>query len=249
MINKLNKSKPKKLLIVLFIAVFALFLTSCTAQTPPRSAIADYDYSEMRLSQLDIIAGQIDVERPIVVITTTFGVIRVALFPEYAPNTVANFIARVEEGFYDDSAILAIQDEAFFQAGVNSDGIAHEIEIENEYSPNMWPFRGALGGYGTTQGISDSRFFIVDELTLTYSERERLGEMLVDGENTLPDKLLEAFDEIGGAIPLSGIFTIFGQVIDVQSLEVVSKIVATDVDRLSRPREEIKIITIELESS
>jgi peptidyl-prolyl cis-trans isomerase A (cyclophilin A) len=199
----------------------------------------------MQLVQLDALAGELRDGQPIAVVTTTHGVIRVVLFPEYAPNTAANFIARAEEGFYDDSVVLAIQDGVFFQAGVNSEGDAHSRVIPNEYHVNLWPFRGAIASYGSEQGSSDSRFIIIDEQLLSEREWERLREMKIDGENTLPEELLDAFAEHGVAVTLSGIFTIFGQTIE--GIEVVQSIVGVDVDRLSRPRQEIRIISVEIE--
>jgi cyclophilin family peptidyl-prolyl cis-trans isomerase len=221
-------------------------MTSCREQPEPPiiSAIGTYDYSEMQLVQLAALAGELYDGQPIAVITTCRGVIRVALFPEHAPNTVANFIERVYEGFYDDSTVLAIQDEVFFQAGVNSAGEAHPTVIENEYSVNMWPFRGALAAYGSSPGSSDSRFFLVDEQPLSGEEREKLRAMEVREGVLLPDELLDAFEEHGVAVTLSGIYTVFGQTIE--GIEVVQSIVASEVDRLSRPRQDIRIISVEI---
>ena len=40
-------------------------------------------------------------QNPIVTFETTKGVIKAALYPEIAPNTVNNFISLVSRGFYD----------------------------------------------------------------------------------------------------------------------------------------------------
>jgi peptidyl-prolyl cis-trans isomerase B (cyclophilin B) len=199
----------------------------------------------MHLVQLDeLYEGQ-----PIAVITTTLGVMRVALFPEHAPNTVANFVALIEAGFYDDSPIFAVtQGEAFF-AGVNTKSeIMYDNVLENEYSVNLWPFRGALASYGDRQGISDSRFFIINDAPLTEEQWAQLRTMPISDDSTLPAELLDAFEERGGAFTHSGFFTIFGQIInDGEGLEVAETIANTETDRRSRPVQEIKIITVELE--
>jgi cyclophilin family peptidyl-prolyl cis-trans isomerase len=242
-----NKKDMKiKLTFTAFVMTLVMLLTSCQARPhePVQSVIGDYDYSQMQLVQLDAIAGQLREGQPIAIITTSHGVIRVALFPEYAPNTVANFIERAEEGFYNDSTVLAIQDSVFFQAGVNSSGEAHPAVLENEFSVNMWPFRGAIAAYGSNPGSSDSRFIIIDEQPLSEEEWEQLRTMLVDGENTLPDELLDAFEQHGVAVTLSGIFTVFGQTIE--GIDAVQSIVSTDVDNIGRPRDEIRIISVEI---
>ena len=232
-----------------------LLLSACATQ--PRSAISDYDYSQMELVQLDAINGEIgenDENRPIAIITTSLGIIKIALYPEYAPNTVANFIERVEEGFYDNTSVLAVQDGVFF-AGLNSEGEAKTSTgepIENEYSVNMWPFRGAVGSYyGNTPGFGDSRFFIINEQELNVEQLEQLKEISVeydeDGEplQMLPDELIAAFEEVGCAVTLSGFFTIFGQTIE--GIEIVEEITKSELDRQSRPTQEIEIVSIKIQ--
>jgi peptidyl-prolyl cis-trans isomerase B (cyclophilin B) len=175
------------------------------------------------------------------------------LFPEYAPNTVGNFIDRINEGFYDDSPVLAVQEEVFFQAGINSEGEIKTVDengeslvVENEYSVNMWPFRGAVGSYGDVQGVGDSRFFIINEQPLTQEQIKELSEIVrEDGQHLFPEELLDAFAEVGCAVTLSGLFTIFGQTIE--GLDIVEKICTAQIDESLRPIEEIRIISIELE--
>lgn len=49
------------------------------------------------------------------------GTIKVELYQEYAPNTVANFIKLVEEGYYTDKVIFG-KDEYSLHMGVTTDG-------------------------------------------------------------------------------------------------------------------------------
>jgi len=234
-----------------FVLLATLLLTACQPQ--PQSAISEYDYSQMQLVQTQILQGELDDDRPVAVITTTHGEIRVALFPEYAPATVANFIENVKEGFYDDIDILGIQQQAVFYTGSDSDGQVKKdengeaITIPNEYSVNMWPFKGAVGSFGSMAGVGDSRFFIINQESMTKEDFERLREMKVNEEEALPDKLVDAFEKFGCAVAFSGFYTIFGQVIGVEGTQVVETICESRVDRRMRPLDEIKIIKIELE--
>jgi cyclophilin family peptidyl-prolyl cis-trans isomerase len=225
----------------------------CTQRKP--SAIISYDYSQMNvpLPQIEAIEGKLYEGQPIATVTTSLGVIRIALFPEYAPNTVEGFIDRTLEGFYNDTSVMQIQQEAVFYAGLGTDGYPHlvceetgdNLSIQNEYSVNMWPFKGALGAFGWEQGVSDSRFFILDEETLTDEEWARFRKMPVKDGEPLPEKLIDSLEEVGCAIAFAGFYTIFGQTIE--GLDIVQAISKSPVDNRQRPENEIKIISIEIE--
>ena len=49
------------------------------------------------------------------------GTIKMELYQEYAPNTVANIIKLVEEGYYDNKVIFG-KDSIFLHFGVNTEG-------------------------------------------------------------------------------------------------------------------------------
>lgn len=66
------------------------------------NALGSYDFSEMNLVQLDKPADGQDVA----IIETNVGTITAVLYAEFAPNTVANFKKRAEEGFYDGKPFL-----------------------------------------------------------------------------------------------------------------------------------------------
>jgi peptidyl-prolyl cis-trans isomerase B (cyclophilin B) len=246
---------------IIILLISTAFLLSGCGFDRQKSAIADYDYSQMQIPLPQIAAisqegGLLYEGQPIAVITTSAGVIRIALFPEFAPNTVASFIANIKEGFYDDSAVLAImKDEdgnnVFFQAGLNSeftpktDDSGVLVKTDNEYSVNMWPFKGAIGAYSDVQGVSDSRFFIVNGQPKTPERLDSMREWKnADGEQLLPNELIDSFKDTGGAVTLSGFYTIFGQTIE--GIDIVEAICAVPLKGRS-PADEIKIISIEIE--
>lgn len=49
------------------------------------------------------------------------GIVKLELYPEYAPNTVANFIRLAEKGYYDGKVVYG-KDEICLYAGRNTDG-------------------------------------------------------------------------------------------------------------------------------
>jgi peptidyl-prolyl cis-trans isomerase B (cyclophilin B) len=223
-----------------------VLLTGCIASKNQKSAISDYDYSKMKLVQLEeLYEGQ-----PIAVINTTRGVIKIALYPEYAPNTVKNFIDRVKEGFFDDSPVFGVLEAAFY-AGVNSENefkTTDDETIENEYSVNMWPFKGAVVAFGNDYGFSDSRFMIINDDPLSEDELKERNELEVREGQNLPEELLAAFDERGGAITISGFYTIFGQTINDEGFKTIEAICKSETtgNPHFKPIEDIRIINVEL---
>jgi peptidyl-prolyl cis-trans isomerase B (cyclophilin B) len=54
---------------------------------------------------------------PMVEIATNYGAIRLELYPEKAPQTVRNFLAYVDSGFYDDTIFHRVIDGFMIQGG------------------------------------------------------------------------------------------------------------------------------------
>ncbi|MCL1865871.1 MAG: peptidylprolyl isomerase [Oscillospiraceae bacterium] len=256
----------KKIIVFMLFSSVLFSLSGCST-TRMENEIAFYDYSEMvfPLVQLSDIS-ETDGKHPIAVIETSLGVIKIVLFPEYAPNTVGNFVRASLAGFYDDTEILRIQKQkknpVFFQAGLESerdnkgnvrydvrrDDNGYAVQSDNEYSVNMWPFKGALGAYSDRKGVSDSRFFVVNNLPLTDEQYTEMREKLLnaDGELLLPEKFVDAFEKQGGAITLSGFYTIFGQTIE--GYDVIDKICESKTDKNFFPEEDIKIISVTIKN-
>ena len=54
------------------------------------------------VSIIFLLSGCKKIENPIVTMEIeNYGTIKIELYPEYAPNTVANFVNLVKDGFYD----------------------------------------------------------------------------------------------------------------------------------------------------
>ena len=99
------------------------------------------------------------------------GEFKVELMPEYAPQTVENFIGLVEEGFYD--GLIFHRVIAGFMAqggdptgtgmGGSDDNIVGEFRI-NGYSNNLSHTRGAISmARSMDPDSASSQFFIVHE--------------------------------------------------------------------------------------
>ena len=82
-----------------------------------RNPVRTFDYSTMHLVQLeDPYDGQ-----PLAVIETTFGTIKAVLYPQYAPNTVQNFIDRANEGYYNGKDVYGILQSSLFMTGAENE--------------------------------------------------------------------------------------------------------------------------------
>lgn len=190
----------------------------------PRSAVLDYDFSEFELVQLE----EPEEGRLAAVVQTSMGDITVVLYPEYAPKAVENFVSRAKEGYYDNNKIYENYEKLFIatgsatngQTGVTDDGNL----IENEYSPKLWPFKGALCAYSLTAGYFDSRYFFCNTYEeFTEKQISDLRSVTRNGEQLFPDELVDAWVEQGSLPNLSGFYTVFGQITD--GMDVFEKII------------------------
>ena len=214
------------------------------------NALGSYDFTEMNLVQLDKPADGQDVA----VIETNVGTITAVLYAEFAPNTVANFKKRAEEGFYDGKPFFALQKGIYAITGASNnegtEGITDDGKyIENECSVNLWPFKGALLGYSTQQGYSDSRFFFTGALEITEENKKELRGYTNQetSAQVIPEELITAFEKRGSVPGFAGAYTVFGQVIN--GFDVLDKILWTDSDKSNmKPLEELKIVKVTLDT-
>ena len=104
---------------------------------------------------------------PIVTITMENGdVMKAELYPEIAPNTVNNFIFLVQKGYYDGLIFHRVIKGFMIQGGdPNGDGTGGESiwggPFEDEFSPVLRNFRGALSMANSGANTNGSQFFIV----------------------------------------------------------------------------------------
>lgn len=241
----------KKLLIIP-LAASMLLLGGCSFLfggfgTTYTSRAYYYDYSEMELIQLE----EPEEGQPIAVIKTSKGDMTAVLYPEYAPNTVDNFINRANDGYYDNTKIFGMVGSYYIATGSSSDdgstGATNDGNfIENEYTPKLWTFKGALCSFSPNIGYGDSRYMIFNEMELGEKEIEELKAITnSDKEQLYPDELIEAWVEHGAVPQYSGILTVFGQLID--GMDVLEEIIAVGADDATYvPNEEIIIYTVEI---
>lgn len=228
------------------LAAASLSLSGCalfgSTDGMTKNPLYSYDYSSMELVQLrEPTEGQ-----PTADIETTVGTIKVVLYPEYAPNTVSNFVNRANEGYYNGKDVYYVLDKSIFMTGSldekRNSGVTEDGElIANEYSVDLWPFRGALCSFNGRTGYGDSRFFVLNKRDLTEQEISDLREFKNENdEKLLPDELIDAFIEKGVIIDFCGGYTIFAQTYE--GFDVIEKICDSEVvGEFSTPKEPVYI--------
>ena len=105
-----------------------------------------------------------DEVKPVVVMTTSAGVIELELVPEQAPLTVANFLRYVENGFFTDTIFHRVIDNFMIQGGGFTADLERKDTLPSERNesinglPNM---RGTISMARTNDPDSaTSQFFI-----------------------------------------------------------------------------------------
>jgi peptidyl-prolyl cis-trans isomerase B (cyclophilin B) len=87
-------------------------------------------------------------KNPVVILETSLGSIKLELFPEKAPVTVANFLAYVRESFYDGLIFHRIISNSMVQAGGFRPGLAYQEPthptIVNEAQNGLANERGTI---------------------------------------------------------------------------------------------------------
>jgi len=105
---------------------------------------------------------------PQVVITTNYGAITVRLFRDKAPLTVKNFLAYVDEGFYDGTIFHRVVPNFMIQGG----GFTPDMQekptrepIANESRNRLHNVRGTLAMARTSDPDSASAQFFINQRT------------------------------------------------------------------------------------
>lgn len=206
--------KHKTLSLLLFLVALTLILASCGTKTeePEETTEQPVDNSNYSTEVK---------ENPIVTITMENDEqIVMELEPAVAPNTVANFISLVEEGYYDGLIFHRVIPDFMIQggdsAGNGSGGPGYSIDGEftsNGFENNLLHERGVVSMARTGEPNSaGSQFFIMTADTAQ----------------------------------LDGDYAAFGKVIE--GMETVDAIVVAERDPMDKPLEDQKMKKVEVDT-
>lgn len=108
-------------------------------------------------------------KNPIVTMKTSKGVVTIELYPDVAPNTVNNFIALVEKGFYNGTSFHRVIPDFMIQGGDprgnGTGGPGYSIRGEftsNHFQNNLKHTRGVISmARAMNPNSAGSQFFIM----------------------------------------------------------------------------------------
>lgn len=187
---------------------------------------------------------------------TTMGKITLRLYDE-TPLHRDNFLKLVKNGTYDGLLFHRVIKDFMVQAGDPKSRNAKPGQplgdgtlgytIPAEFRPELIHKSGALCAARQGDQInpkkesSASQFYIVqgqvwDDKTLDMMEK-RLGKSFTDVQR-------KVYTTVGGTPHLDGDYTVFGEVVD--GMEVVNKIADVKCDRMARPVEDVRIISVKV---
>jgi peptidyl-prolyl cis-trans isomerase B (cyclophilin B) len=205
-------------------------VTPKTEQKEGDLLVADTVYPQMTNEVLE--------NERLVEIQTTMGNIKIKLFPEYAPKAVENFIKHSEEGYYDGLIFHRVIKDFMIQGGdPNGNGTGGDSiwgkPFEDEFSKNLFHFRGAFSMANSGPNTNGSQFFIVQSTKLDRSLKKKMEDA------GYPKEIIDAYAKHGGTPWLDGAHTVFGHVIE--GMDVVDRIAETKVDAKDKPEKDVFI--------
>ncbi len=184
----------------------------------------------------------------IATMNTTMGTIKIKLFPEQAPKSVENFVTHAKNGYYDGIIFHRVIKDFMIQGGdPQGTGMGGESiwgrSFEDEFSVDLHNIRGALCMANAGPNTNGSQFFIVQA---DQCPPQMLAQMQQLVDRGFPQDCIDDYKALGGTPWLDFKHSVFGQVCE--GMDVVDAIANTPVGRNDRPEEDVKIISIEVET-
>ena len=176
---------------------------------------------------------------PIVTLKTSLGEIELMFFPQQAPKTCENFLTHVKEGYYNGLKFHRVIPDFMIQGG-DPTGTGRGGQsiwgrpFPDEFSMDLWNFRGALSMANSGPNTNGSQFFIVQAPVVS---EDLLGQMKRAG---FPEEVIAQYEQGGGTPWLDRKHSVFGQVI--RGMDVVDAIANVDTDGGNMPLEDVKIL-------
>lgn len=171
-------------------------------------------------------------------IMTNKGNIKLKLFPKFAPKTVENFVTHAKNGYYEGIIFHRVIKDFMIQGGdPTGTGMGGESiyggAFEDEFTPQLFNFRGALSMANAGPNTNGSQFFIVQKADM---EPGMVDQMKQAG---YPEEVIKHYEANGGTPWLDFRHTVFGHVIE--GMDVVDKIANVQTGMNDKPVEDVVI--------
>jgi cyclophilin family peptidyl-prolyl cis-trans isomerase len=150
------------------------------------------EYSDLWAKESAIRAAEAKAnDLPRVKLTTTKGEITIELFENEAPQTVANFLTLVKQGFYNGSPFHRVLPEFMAQGGAKTDegqgGPGYTIKCECYRPDYRRHFRGTLSMAHAGRDTGNSQFFLTFVPTPHLNGLHTAFGRVIDGMEVLGD--------------------------------------------------------------
>lgn len=166
-----------------------------------------------------------EVTRPIATMEVeNFGTVKMELYPEYAPETVANFITLANRGFYDGLTFHRIVKDFMIQGGdKNGDGtgVATTSDLRDDGDDTEYTIKGEF----IANGVDNQLQFEEGVVAMARSDYTSYSSSLT--EESYNSGSSQFFIMTAKNTGLSGQYTSFGKVIE--GMDVVHKIEEVEV--------------------
>lgn len=188
--------------------LFALVLSACGTSEQPETEIGNENAAKTG-------------EKPVVTITMENGdVIKLELYPDIAPNTVANFVSLIEQNYYDGIIFHRVIPGFMIQGGDPSG---------NGTGGPGYSIPGEFTGNGFTNDLSHTKGVL--SMARTQDPNSAGSQFFIMAED-YPS--------------LDGQYAAFGKVIE--GIEIVDSIVSVERDNMDKPLEDQKIKTMTVDT-
>lgn len=168
---------------------------------------------------IELITGGICMTNPMVTIETNQGLITIELYPEIAPNTVANFIELIEKHFYDGTIFHRVIPGFMIQGG---------DPLGNGTGGPGYSIAGEFSANGFNNSLAHSR----GVLSMARAQH--------------PDSAgSQFFIMVADSPHLDGQYASFGKVIS--GMEVVDQIVSVNRSIQDKPNENQSMVKVTVE--
>ena len=163
---------------------------------PESKEQGDTNMSEPKTTQTEAIIIK-DTQLPEITIETSQGTIRIELFEDDAPNTVANFIALAESGYYDGLLFHRVIKDFMIQTGdptgTGTGGPGYSFN--DEFSDRTHE-RGVLSMANSGPRTNGSQFFITHKATPWLNGKHTVFGKVLEGQDVVDavnqgDKMLK----------------------------------------------------------
>lgn len=181
----------------------------------------------------------------VAVLKTNMGEIKFKLFPKLAPKTVENFTTHIKNGYYNGIIFHRVIIDFMIQGGdPTGTGMGGESvfggPFEDEFSPKLRNYRGALSMANAGPNTNGSQFFIVQCDNVPDGLIKQMEDI---GGEAFDNECIENYKKIGGTPHLDFRHSVFGQV--VSGMDIVDKIADVQTDPADKPIEDVVIESAE----